>query len=49
MEKHLWKRIEKNSSKPCPRWGHACCVVGEEIVFFGGYAGSYMAIQTPTT
>jgi hypothetical protein len=39
MDKPSWRKIEKGNSKPCPRWGHACTVVGEEIVFFGGYAG----------
>jgi hypothetical protein len=49
MEKATWKRIEKNSSKPCPRWGHACCVINDEILFFGGYAGTLPIIQTQTT
>ena len=42
MDKHLWHKVEtniKSSNKPCPRWGHTCCVVNENIVFFGGYAG----------
>lgn len=42
MDKHQWNRVEvspKSQSLPIPRWGHSCCVIGEEIVFFGGYAG----------
>ena len=40
MEKASWKKIDRNSSKPCPRWGHACCTIGDEVLFFGGYAGT---------
>lgn len=49
MEKPCWKKIEVAGSKPSPRWGHTCCVIGEEIVFFGGYAGKSLPTQTPTT
>ena len=41
MEKLEWKPVQANShqnSTPNPRWGHACCYVNDEIVFFGGYA-----------
>lgn len=42
-EKPNWRRIEKNCTKPSPRWGHTCCVIGDELVFFGGYAdANYM-------
>lgn len=41
MEKLEWKAIQPGSSKaPAARWGHACCCVKDEIVFFGGYAGT---------
>lgn len=43
MDKHIWRQVKTLSStshKPSPRWGHSSCVVGEEIVFFGGYADS---------
>ena len=40
MDKHAWNKVDKNSNKPSPRWGHTCCVIAEEIVFFGGYAGT---------
>jgi N-acetylneuraminic acid mutarotase len=49
MEKPTWKKIESTNSKPCPRWGHASCVVGDEVLFFGGYAGNSFLIQTPIT
>lgn len=46
MEKHIWNKVNcnlKSSSHPSPRWGHSCCIVGESIVYFGGYAdSSYM-------
>ena len=47
MEKLEWKPVQANSHKnstPSPRWGHACCYVNDEIVFFGGYAGIYLHI-----
>ena len=49
MDRALWKKIDRSANKPCPRWGHTCCVIGEEIVFFGGYAGTLSTMQTPTT
>mgnify|MGYP002366893027 CR=1 FL=1 len=49
MEKPSWHKIEKNSAKPCPRWGHTCCVIDDEVVFFGGYAGNSLPIQTLIT
>ncbi len=48
MEKPTWKKIDANSSKPCPRWGHSCCIVGDEILIFGGYAGIIPLIKTLT-
>lgn len=44
MEKPTWKRIDSLNSKPTPRWGHACCVINDEILFFGGYAGTFLSI-----
>lgn len=41
MEKHSWHRVHLNihsNNQPVPRWGHSCCVIGNEVVFFGGYA-----------
>ena len=49
MDRPTWKKIDKNANKPCPRWGHTCCVIGDEVLFFGGYAGNYLLIQTPIT
>ncbi len=43
MEKHFWHKVISNtkiSHLPPSRWGHNCCVIGEEVVFFGGYAGT---------
>lgn len=46
MEKQVqskWKKVctQKNSGQmPVPRWGHTCCVIKDEIIFFGGYAGA---------
>ena len=39
----LWKRVqvaEWQMHPPSSRWGHACCVIQNEIVIFGGYAGT---------
>lgn len=45
IEKFMWKAVSyktdgHNNQKPCPRWGHSCCTIGEEVVLFGGYAGN---------
>lgn len=46
IEKHMWKPVHViNSAKPSPRWGHSCCVIGEELVLFGGYAGTCLIIS----
>lgn len=40
IEKHLWKTVNSTSTaKPSPRWGHSCCIIGDQLVLFGGYAG----------
>jgi len=39
MEKPNWQKIDKNTNKPCPRWGHTCTAIQDEVLFFGGYAG----------
>lgn len=52
MERHLWRKVDnviRSTSRPCPRWGHTCCVIGDEVVFFGGYAGTSSSIQIRTT
>lgn len=41
----MWKPVSykqnvNSNSKPCPRWGHCCCTIGNDIVLFGGYAES---------
>lgn len=43
MEKICWKQVrhnDRNGIVPHERWGHCCCVVDDEVVIFGGYAGS---------
>jgi hypothetical protein len=41
IDKHMWRPVNSiSSAKPSPRWGHSCCVIGDELVLFGGYAGS---------
>jgi hypothetical protein len=45
MEKISWKQVrqnDRNGSIPSLRWGHSCCIIEEEVVFFGGYAGTCM-------
>ena len=42
IEKHSWKPVTNtngSNAKPSPRWGHSSCVIGDELVLFGGYAG----------
>ena len=53
MEKQKWRSVNtvnNGSSKPSPRWGHSNCVIGEEVVLFGGYAGiPHLILQIPST
>jgi hypothetical protein len=38
-----WRKVctrKTTGQSPVPRWGHTCCVIPDEIVFFGGYAGT---------
>jgi len=45
MDKHTWHRAQfspRPSNMPLPRWGHSCCVIGNEVVFFGGYACNWL-------
>ena len=52
MEKHTWHRAQSSnraSSNPLPRWGHSCCVIENEVVFFGGYACTPKIIQNRST
>lgn len=52
MEKISWKQVrhnERHGAIPNLRWGHSCCVVDDEVVYFGGYAGIKIVIQTPIT
>lgn len=42
IEKHMWRPVNSiSSAKPSPRWGHSCCVIQDELVLFGGYAGIF--------
>lgn len=43
MEKNSWKQVRhnnRNSHVPNARWGHSCCVIEDEVIYFGGYAGT---------
>ena len=43
IEKHIWRPVSSNTvstAKPSSRWGHSSCVIGDEMVLFGGYAGT---------
>jgi len=41
MKKLNWHKIEPfHSCKPTERWGHSSCVIGNDLVVFGGYAGT---------
>lgn len=43
MEKISWKQVRhsiRNGAIPNARWGHSCCVIQDEVIFFGGYAGT---------
>ena len=47
MEKNIWNQVrynDKNGNLPNLRWGHSCCVIEEEVLFFGGYAGIFSDI-----
>lgn len=46
MEKSVWTQVKYNDrhgSLPSLRWGHSCCVIEDEVVFFGGYAGTTLS------
>ena len=44
IEKHMWRPVTSNTTvRPSSRWGHSCCVIGDELVLFGGYAGTFMS------
>lgn len=51
MERHTWQKvlIHHNSREPSPRWGHCSVVRKDEIIHFGGYAGTSQSTQTRTT
>lgn len=43
IEKHIWRPVSSSTvstAKPSSRWGHSSCVIGDEVVLFGGYAGT---------
>ena len=44
----MWKPVSYSNGstvKPSPRWGHSSCVIGDELVLFGGYAGMHFLIS----
>jgi hypothetical protein len=52
MEKHWWKAVRQNEKAgqvPNLRWGHCCAIIEDEVIFFGGYAGTPQITQTRTT
>lgn len=49
MEKVSWRQVKQNEKAgnlPNLRWGHCCCLIDDEVVFFGGYAGTHYLKQT---
>ena len=46
MEKYVWNKVNINpkSAHPMQRWGHSCCVIDDEVIYFGGYAGTFILI-----
>ena len=36
FETEEWKKIEITGNKPCPRSGHAACVINSKMYMFGG-------------
>jgi len=51
MEKHTWHRIltPKSNKEPTPRWGHSVAQREHELIYFAGYAGTTLLIQTRST
>lgn len=52
MEKLCWKQVRQNErvgSVPHLRWGHSCCTIDDEVIVFGGYAGTSLLIKIQTT
>lgn len=43
MEKISWKQVRHNDRRgamPSLRWGHSCCIIDDEVLYFAGYAGT---------
>eukprot|EP00698_Gefionella_okellyi_P011845 TRINITY_DN3150_c0_g1_i1.p1 TRINITY_DN3150_c0_g1~~TRINITY_DN3150_c0_g1_i1.p1 ORF type:complete len:732 (-),score=127.15 TRINITY_DN3150_c0_g1_i1:942-3137(-) len=34
-----WKQLHTTGSPPAPRGGHSCCVIGNNLIVWGGYGG----------
>jgi len=34
-----WRAIHATGSPPAPRGGHSCCVIGNNLIVWGGYGG----------
>ena len=50
IEKFSWRPVNYKSqstsnSKPCPRWGHSSCTIGNDVILFGGYAGIFLSLN----
>ena len=52
MEKLNWRTVkhnEKSGQIPSLRWGHTCSIIEDEVIFFGGYAGTLHTMQIQIT
>ena len=52
MEKTGWKQVrfnDRNGQQPNQRWGHSCTPIDDDVLFFGGYAGTPLMKQIPPT
>ena len=50
MEKIRWREVKEprqNDPRPLARWGHCSCLIDDDLIFFGGYAGTFINIKTP--
>jgi|LakMenEpi03Aug12_release.lakeMendotaPanAssembly.Ray.scaffolds.fasta_scaffold606887_1 hypothetical protein len=50
MEKMRWREVKeggRNDPRPLARWGHCSCLIDDDLIFFGGYAGTFTHIKTP--
>ncbi|MBE7326211.1 hypothetical protein IEQ44_16400, partial [Nocardioides sp. Y6] len=39
-ETFSWKKVEPKGKRPPETYGMCCCMLGDRVIFFGGYKGN---------